>query len=259
MAVIIVAIIIINDGPSSLASMLIVKLGGKPVIMIIVIAIVVVIIIVTVIITTMKARRQGGWQYPDVRCHRSLLEKSGDCARSAQSWDLQLRLDPRQTWSASLCIILNTVRISRETAAKTPQTWSAQLLYFCITAWITLCIVNQTHIWTHMFSYWKIEILKSSRRLADFWMLTNLAKLLGLMLDCCCQIDTCLIFFRHLQNTLLAFCILNDTCLIILTDAVTIPNAYILYNYESCKKGHWADSVPLFGMYRSNLRKFYKL
>ena len=166
---------------------------------------------------------------------------------------------PRQTWSASLCIILNTVRISRETAAKTPQTWSAQLLYFCITAWITLCIVNQTHIWTHKFSYWKIEILKSSRRLADFWMLTNLAKLLGLMLDCCCQIDTCLIFFRHLQNTLLAFCILNDTCLIILTDAVTIPNAYILYNYESCKKGHWADSVPLFGMYHSNLSQFYQL
>ena len=89
-------------------------------------------------------------------------------------------------------------------------------------------------------------------------MLTNLAKLLGLMLDCCCQIDTCLIFFRHLQNTLLAFCILNDTCLIILTDAVTIPNAYILYNYESCKKGHRSDSVPLFGMYHSNLRKFYK-
>ena len=89
MAVIIVAIIIINDGPSFIASMLIVKLGGKPVIMIIVIAIVVVIIIVTVIvtviITTMKARWQGGWQYPDVRCHRSLLEKSGDCARSAQS------------------------------------------------------------------------------------------------------------------------------------------------------------------------------
>ena len=95
---VIVAIIIINDGPASfIASMVIVEPGGKPVIIIIVIVIatviiniiciviVVVTVIVTVIITTMKARWQGGWQYPDVRCHRSLLEKSGDCARSAQS------------------------------------------------------------------------------------------------------------------------------------------------------------------------------
>ena len=93
MAVIIVAIIIINDGQSSLASMLN-KPGGKPVIIIIVtviiniminIMVIIVVIIITIIITTMKARWQGGWQYPDVRCHRSLLEKSGDCARSAQS------------------------------------------------------------------------------------------------------------------------------------------------------------------------------